>query len=333
MTRPLLPLALALLAPLPALAQDRPVLTVYTYSSFVPDWGPGPRVKAGFEAVCGCTLELVGLDDGVGILNRLRLEGERTPADVALGMTTDLIPELKATGLFAPSGADLSGLAVPGGFEDDIFVPFDYSWLAFVYDSEAVEDPATSLAALIAGDPDEKIVIQDARTSTPGLGLLLWMKALYGEEAGGKWAELSPRILTVTPGWSEAYGLFTNGEAPIVLSYTTSPAYHMIEEGTDRYRAMEFSEGHYTQVEIAGRLAGSDQPELARQFLQYMLSQEVQALLPVTNWTLPAVELEEPLPEAFSRLAQPKAALSIDPEEIAANRAAWTREWLQAIGR
>ena len=30
---------------------------------------------------------------------------------------------------------------------------------------------------------DARIVIQDPRTSTPGLGLLTWMKILYGENA------------------------------------------------------------------------------------------------------------------------------------------------------
>ena len=56
------------------------------------------------------------------------------------------------------------------------------------------------------------------------------MKSVYGDKAPEAWAKLKDRVLTVTPGWSEAYGLFTKGEAPMVLSYTTSPAYHMIAE-------------------------------------------------------------------------------------------------------
>lgn len=322
-----------LLAPGMALAQDKPVLTVYTYESFVPDWGPGPRIEAAFEAVCGCDLRFVGLGDGVAILNRLKLEGETTPADIALGMTTELIPELKATGLFAPSEVDLSPLTIPGGFEDDVFVPFDYSYLAFVYDTETVRNPPKSFDDLIAGDPEEKIAIEDPRTSTPGLGLLLWMKAVYGDQAQDKWSELSKRILTVTPGWSEAYGLFTKGEAPLVLSYTTSPAYHMIEDKTDRYQAASFSEGHYLQVELAGRLKTSKHPELARQFLEFMLTPAFQDVIPTGNWSLPAARTAEPLPEAFGKLVQPTRPLSIPADEVAANRAAWTAEWLEALGR
>lgn len=331
-----LPVLLALLLAAPAaLAQEaeRPVLTVYTYESFVPDWGPGPSIEAAFEAQCGCDLRFVGLDDGVAILNRLKLEGETTQADIALGMTAELVPELKATGLFAPSETDLSALAIPGGFADDVFVPFDYSFLAFVYDTEEVASPPTSFEDLVNGDPEEKIAIQDARTSTPGLGLLLWVKSVYGDRAEEMWERLRPRILTVTPGWSESYGLFTEGEVPMVLSYTTSPAYHRIEEGTDRYRAAAFAEGHYLQVELAGRLRSSREPKLAKEFLRFILTPEFQRVIPTGNWALPATAPAEPLPDAFGSLVQPSRPLLIPAEEVAANRAEWTAEWLRALGR
>ena len=92
-------------------------------------------------------------------------------------------------------------------------------------------NPPASLDALINTKKDIKIAIQDPRTSTPGLGLLLWMKSVYGEDAAAKWQQLQPKILTVTKGWWDAYSLFLEGEADMVLSYTTSPAYHIIAEG------------------------------------------------------------------------------------------------------
>ncbi|NDV87374.1 thiamine ABC transporter substrate binding subunit [Aurantimonas aggregata] len=331
---PLLAAGLASLAPAgTAVAQaDKPVLTIYTYESFTPEWGPGPKIEAAFEAVCGCDLQFVGLDDGVAILNRLKLEGGSSDADIALGLTSDLIPEAKATGLFAESGVDLAALSVPTGFADPVFVPFDYSYLAFIYDTETIADPPTSLEELVNGDPEQKIVIEDARTSTPGLGLLLWMKSVYGDQAPAKWSRLSKRILTVTPGWSEAYGLFTNGEVPIVLSYTTSPAYHMIEEGSERYQAAAFSDGHYLQIEVAAMLANADQPELARRFLAFMLTPEFQSIIPTTNWSLPVIDGID-LPAEFGRLVDVTTPIFVDPETVAANRRAWTQEWLEALGR
>ena len=103
------------------------------------------------------------------------------------------------------------------------------------------------------------------------------------------WAGLSDNIVTVTKGWSEAYGLFLEGEADMVLSYTTSPAYHLIAEDDDSKRAVPFDEGHYMQIEVAGKLAGTDQPELADRFLDFMVGEKFQSIIPTTNWMYPAV--------------------------------------------
>ena len=116
------------------------------------------------------------------------------------------------------------------------------------------------------------MIYEDPRTSTPGLGLLLWMQKVYGDKAPEAWQKLAAKTVTVTKGWSEAYGLFLKGEGDLVLSYTTSPAYHIIEEKKDNYAAAAFTEGHYLQVEVAARTAASKQPELAEKFPENLWS-------------------------------------------------------------
>ena len=321
----------ALLSSTSAFAADK-TLTVYTYESFTAEWGPGPKVKAAFEKTCGCTVNYVSVEDGVALLNRLKLEGKDTKADVVLGLDTGLVADAKATGLFAPSAIDASAVKVPGDFKDDVFLPYDYGHFAVVYDTEKLKTPPKSLDELVNGNPDEKIVIEDPRTSTPGLGLLLWMKSVYGDKAGDAWKKLSKRVLTVTPGWSEAYGLFTKGEAPMVLSYTTSPAYHEMEEKTSRYQAASFSEGHYIQIEVAGMTATSKDPALAKSFLSFMVSPAFQDIIPTTNWMLPAAKMDQPLPEAFNKLVQPAKTFLMTPDEVQKNRKAWVDEWVAAMG-
>ena len=156
------------------------------------------------------------------------------------------------------------------------------------------------------------------------------MKAVYGDKAGEAWTRLSKRVLTVTPGWSEAYGMFTKGEAPMVLSYTTSPAYHMVAENTDRYRAAAFPEGHYMQIEVAGMLKSSRNKPLARQFLTFMTGPGFQNHIPTNNWMWPAGKISEPLPDAFDKLVKPAKSLLLPAEEVRANRKAWIDEWLRA---
>ncbi|WP_442581215.1 thiamine ABC transporter substrate binding subunit [Mesorhizobium sp. ASY16-5R] len=314
----------------PAAAEQK-TLTVYTYESFTAEWGPGPQVEKAFEAECGCDLKFVGVADGVALLNRVKLEGAGTKAEIVLGLDTNLTADAKATGLFAPSGVDTSAVNVPGGWSDDTFVPFDYGYFAVIYDSEKLPNPPKSLHELVDGDPAQKIVIQDPRTATPGLGLLLWVRSVYGDEAPAAWAKLRKRVLTVTPGWSEAYGLFTKGEAPMVLSYTTSPAYHIVAEGTEKYKAAPFSEGHYLQVEVAGMTTVGAANPLAKQFLAFMTGPKFQDVIPETNWMFPAGKTDKPLNAAFDALVKPEKTLIYSSEEVEKNRKAWVDEWLSAM--
>ncbi len=322
--------AIALAAPAGA---GKPGLVVYTYDSFTSDWGPGPQVKTAFEARCGCTLELVGLEDGVSMLNRLKLEGANTRADLLLGIDTNLTAEARATGLFAPHGLDFTNSALPGPWDDDLFLPYDYGYFSFVYNRERLPNPPSSLRQLVEDDDGPTLLLQDPRTSTPGLGLLLWIKKVYGERAAGAWEKLAPRVVTVSKGWSESYGLFLKGEADMVLSYTTSPAYHVIAERDRRFAAARFAEGHYQQIEVAGIVKGSERQALARDFLQFMLSEEFQRIIPTTNWMYPAALPVARLPAEFGRLIDPSPVLRFDDETVAARRKAWIDEWLEVMSR
>ena len=232
-------LAAGLLAVTPAVAQEKPVLTVMTYDSFVAEWGPGPAIEAAFEATCGCDLQFVAAGDGAALLARVRLEGARSEADVVLGLDTNLTAAASVTGLFAPHGIEAEGLSLPTAWDDALFLPYDWGYFAFVHNADLTGVP-TDFRSL--ADSDVSIIIQDPRSSTPGLGLLLWIKAAYGDDAPGIWKDLADNVVTVTPGWSEAYGLFLEGEADMVLSYTTSPAYHLIAEGDAGKAAAAFED-------------------------------------------------------------------------------------------
>ena len=77
--------ALSLLTASTALAQS-PILTVYAPDYFASEWGPGPLIEAAFEETCSCDLKFKTGD----VLPRIILEGERTEADVVIGLNTDI---------------------------------------------------------------------------------------------------------------------------------------------------------------------------------------------------------------------------------------------------
>lgn len=303
-----------------------PTLTVYTYDSFVSEWGPGPKLEQAFEADCQCDLKFIAVEDGVSILNRLRIEKARAKADVIVGIDDALIEVARQEGLVQSHGLPLTGLKAELQWQDPDFMPFDYGFFSFIYDSKKISSPATSLKALV--ESDASVIYQDPRTSTPGQGLMLWMKSVYGEQTDQAWQQLAGHTRTVTKGWWEAYSLFLEGDADYVLSYNTSPAYHVVTEGNSQYRAAPFSEGHVAQIEVAAITRTSQQPELARQFLSFLISPDAQTLIPTSNWMLPVIDGVE-LPPIFDQLISPQR-IGFTPAEVAAQRRDWIREWRSA---
>ncbi len=314
-----------------AAAQDTPVLRVLTYDSFVTEWGPGPQIEAAFEETCGCDLQFVASGDGAALLARLRLEGARSDADIVLGLDTNLTELARQTDLFAPHGLDPQGLDLPVGWQDPEFLPYDWGYFAFVYDTTKLDTVPDSLAAL--AESDVKVILQDPRTSTPGLGMLMWAEAVYGADSGAFWEAMTDNILTITAGWSEAYGLFLDGEADMVLSYTTSPAYHLIVEDDATKAAAPFTDGHYMQIEVAGKLAATDQPELADAFLAFMLTDGFQGVIPTTNWMYPVKLPADGLHEGFGTLIDPETALIFPAVTAGETREVALQKWLAALTR
>jgi len=322
-------LILTLLIPQSLANSDKPTLTIYTYDAFAAEWGPAPQLKSGFEAQCDCTIDFVAANSSIAALRKVQLEGNTTIADIVLGLDTSLVGEANALGLFTPHEIDVSALKVPNNWASDNFIPFDYGYLAMIYNKELLQNPPQSFEQLANENADIKIIIQDPRSSTPGLALVLWMQAAYGEKAQNLWKNIAPRTITLTRTWSEAYALFLAEEADMVLSYTTSPAYHLMIENDDRFVAALFDEGQYTQIEVAGILKSSPNQLLAQEFLTWLISPEAQKIIPTTNWMYPVADIE--LPDKFSQLPIPELKLLLDDDEVTRNSARWIAQMLAAF--
>ena len=305
-------------------------LTIYTYDSFVSEWGPGPIIEKIFEEKHNADVEFVSVDSAATLLNKVILEGDTSKADIVLGLDMNLFDLAEQSGLFTTHNInDINNLInLPLNWESNKFVPYNYGYFSFVYNEANLATPPKSMDELI-NSTNARIVIQDPRTSTPGLGLLTWMKALYGDKAGDEWKKLNKKIISVTKGWTDAYyNFFMAGEADMVLSYTTSPAAHIMFEERYDILATTFEEGNYITIEFAGILNNSQNKDLANKFLNFMLSKEFQSVIPSTNIMYPVTNIKD-LPEAFDKLDVPKF-IQMDPKEINKNKEKWIDEWLNA---
>ena len=306
-------------------------LTIYTYDSFVSEWGPGPIIKEKFEKNFNIQLEFVAIDSAATLLNKIILEGSSTKADIVLGLDMNLFDAANKSNLFLKHDIENinNQIKLPLKWDSENFVPYNYGYFAFVYNNKKLKNPPLSMYELI-NTTEAKIVIQDPRTSTPGLGLLTWMKALYGDEAGKEWKKLNKKIISVTKGWTDAYyNFFMTGEADMVLSYTTSPAAHIMFEENYDISASIFDEGNYISIEFAGILKNSKNKIIANEFLKFILSDDFQSVIPSTNIMYPVTSISN-LPDAFNNLSIPKV-IQLNPKEINDNKENWINEWLNAF--
>lgn len=310
-------------------------LVVYTYDSFV-SWGPALAIKDRFEAMFpGVQLMWVAVGDSSEMLSRLiaelRLGGSQ--ADVFLGVGDVEFPRALAQGVFQPYDPQriphLADVPAELIFDNTGHVlPYDHGYVTFVYDSEVLPTwlVPQGLDDLLRPELKGKIVIEDPRTSSPGLAFLLWTIAHYGEGWLDYWRKLIPNLLTITKGWSEAYDIFLSGEAPIVLSYSTDTAYSYIEHGSLRYQVITPDGEAYRQIEGMGIVAGTDEPELAHALLDLVLSVEIQELIPTTQWMFP-VNTRANLPAGYEYAVVPERPVFVDPQIVQEKLEEWLTLW------
>lgn len=295
-------------------------VVIYTYDSFVSEWGAGPELARLFEKKTGIKCTLIDAGDGSQILSRVIIEKNNPQADIVLGVDNNQMKAVRASGIFEaykPAGADE---VIPPDLrlaDDWLVTSYDWSYFAMIYDTQSSVPAPSSLEELANPVYRKKIILMDPRTSTPGMGFVAWTLAVFGNGYEDFWRALKPNILTMAPGWSTGYGLFTSGEAPLVISYTTSPAYHVEYGEGDRFQALIFDNGHPLQIEGAAVLKNAPNREGARLFLDFLISEEAQNVLPLTQWMYP-VNTAVKMPDSYKAAPMAASSLTADNDELSA---------------
>lgn len=303
-------------------------ITVYAYDSFTSDWGPGADLVKAFEEQTGAKVNLLGFDGALEMLSQVKMEGKDCEADVVLGLTDTMDCD---TSLFYNWTPKCSSSLI-GYFSGSPLIPFDYGVFAFIYNSKSEIEKPESLEALTSEEYKDQVILIDPRTSSVGLGALLWTVSVFGEEkAMSWWSDMAKNALTISSSWSSAYGLFTEGEAPLVLSYTTSPVYHVLYEDNKDLQAIEFKEGHYMTTEYMGILETSDNKDLAKEFCEFILTTG-QSRIATDNTMFPANK-DTVLPEAFEYALMPSVIVNKDVETDTSKIDRYIDLWTKAVVR
>lgn len=296
-----------------------------------------------FEEESGYQLVVRASGDAGTLTNKLVLTQDNPIGDVAFGVDNTFASRAIDEGVFAPYDAALPDGAdqyLLEGDEDHDLTPIDNASVCVNVDDTWFADhdlaPPTDLDDLTKPAYQDLFVTPGAATSSPGMAFLLATIAEYGEDWPDYWTELMANGTKLTDGWSDAYQVdFTQGggtgDRPIVLSYDSSPAFTIADDGTSTTSAL--LDTCFRQVEYAGVLAGAENPQGAEAVVDFLLSPEVQAALPESMYVFP-VDSSVQLPKEWAEFAQqPTDPLSVDPADVAEHRDEWLREWSDVTSR
>lgn len=319
-------------------------LKVLTHDSFA----ASDAVLDAFQRATGAKLQILQSGDAGAMLNKAILAKDAPLADVLYGVDNTFLSRALAAGIFEPY-APAALAEVPAAVQLDpthSASPVDYADVCLNYDRRWFEakgrTPPAGLADLTRPAYKDLLVLPSPATSSPGLAFLLTTIANYGEDGYlDYWRQLVANGARVVNDWETAYntefsGGPGKGERPIVLSYSSSPAFEVLygEHVSSPGSAAVVADGScFRQVEFVGILKGTRQRALAERWVDFMLSPEFQADMPAQMFVFPVLP-GLPQAEVFTKfLANPAHTAEVSPAAVAAGREKWLTAWNEAVLR
>lgn len=264
-----------------------------------------------FEKETGDSIKFISVD---GLIPRMKLEKRNPKSDVVLGLTQVMGEVGKKENLLEKyTPKNLENIKNKKYFFDDegYVTPFDYGFMAINYDSKKLPNPPKTLEEI--GKLKDSLIIESPRGTT-GQELLFWSYGLYGKDWMKFWKTLKPAIKVVAPGWTEAFGKFTGGEAPMMTGYATSSIFFHMDGPENKYESFIPEDGGYVYLEGASLTKKKEIKSGAKKFMDRILSEEFQKLVAEKNYMFPVTNIK--LPETFNGVPKSEKIIVLNKEDI-----------------
>jgi thiamine transport system substrate-binding protein len=324
-------------------AGDAPAtLVLMTHDSF----DVSRKVIEAFESENHVKLKVLKSGDAGAALNQAILAKGNPLADLFFGVDTTFMSRALKADIFQPYRSPQLA-QIPDTLKLDPeyrLLPVDYGDVCLNYDkkwfAEKAIAPPEHLDDLLKPAYKGLTVVENPATSSPGLAFLLTTVGHYGDPGFlDFWKRLRANDVLVTDGWEAAYwshfSAASDGNRPIVVSYASSPSAEVFySEKTlseAPTRAVTSPGAAFRQIEFVGILKGTQQPQLARKLVDFMLSKTFQEDIPLKMFVFPA-NRSAALPKVFERYAElAKQPVQVDPSAIDTHREQWIEQWTETV--
>ena len=270
-----------------------------------------------FKEQTGNTVTIIRGGDAGAMTNKLVLTKDEPIADAVYGIDNTF-----------------AGVAVDNKLIDGELTAINYGDVCMNYDrlwfSKREQAAPANIAELVEPQFNGLTVVQNPNTSSSGLSFLAATVAVFGEDRYKQyWQLLKDNNVKITAGWEDAYftdfsGSSGKGDYPIVLSYSSSPAAEVREDGLSQTEAL--LDSCYRQTEFAGVLNKAKNKAGAEEFVRFLLSNSFQSSLAESMYVYPIVE-GIALPEAWEQFAPVTERPVGGNLDLNANRELWLKEW------
>jgi thiamine transport system substrate-binding protein len=315
-------------------------LTVAAYPSFTGEGTAGNWLKSAFESEqSDTTVEFQTPESGVNEFIQRKSEDAPIDADLFVGLNTgELVraDEQLDDSLFASTTDQVDGVDTVKpelNFDpDNRVIPYDTGYISLVYDEGEVEEPAT-FDSLLEPEYEDGLIAQNAQQSDPGRAFLLWTINEYGADGYlDYWSQLDDNGVQIISSWGDAYEAYQNEVAPMVVSYSTDQVFYN-GEGVDmsRHQVGFLNDQGYANPEGMAQFVDAENPDLAREFMSFMLTDEAQSEIATRNVQFPSVEGVEPGGDFSEYALEPPESVTFSYDELVGNVSGWIDDWARQI--
>jgi iron(III) transport system substrate-binding protein len=295
----------ALLLSLPAVAQEK-VLNLYSSRHYQTD----EALYSGFTRATGIKINRIeGGEDA--LIERVRNEGERSPADVLITVDAGRLWRAEQLGLFQPVKSPVLESRIPASLRQPSGLWFGFSTRArlIAYNKAKVKPGEIQTYEELADPKWKGRVCMRSSTNIYNLSLLGALIDHLGEEKAQAWAKGVRANLAVEPkgGDTDQLKAVAAGECDVTVSNQYYYARLLRSQKPDEKQTGERigivfpnqkTWGTHVNISGAGVLKHAPNREAAVRFLEYLASDEAQRYFADGNneWpAVPSVKIDNPV--------------------------------------
>ena len=290
-----------------------------------------PETITIFEEVFKCRIKLTEFDNTNDMMEIVISQKDSIEVDVLWGLDNTHLYDAVRESLFTAYEPKNIRYVEKENIFDDTFhiIPVCYSYLAFILNSDIIPHSPETFGEMQDGKFKNQIIIMDPRKSSIGKAMLFWTIATFGENGFGHfWRSIKDNVFFIADNYDDAYNMFLAAEAPLVIGYDTTPIFHKKNENRDKYRSSIPQEGGFKLIKGVGIMKTAINLELAERFVEFLLSNDYQELIPLNIWMYP-VNKNIDLISEYELLPKPQKdfTMSLRMRTVQRRYKGWIKKW------